>query len=722
MYCWIQPLLAVLITSGLPFVVPSASAGCQTDRDEFGLIWNATEANETRDMLCPGGTGYATRHCDKSSIWKESNVTDCRSHQYTSVVKQTQNLSALPSEEAENVSVEVAKHLVEITKPSVDSATFPRDISASVTVLNDVIRTNSISTTREDGLITNVFLVHNNLLSASNIPGWIQLSTFDPAQCELFLLNAENFSVQIAHTLNILESKTLPGENIVIAAEAMDADDISTVTWPDQEDFKNHSSPVAVTIPKHFIEHMKPSDINAGKIYVAHTVFHNFALPSVNIDDGSKATPVSLILSSKVDMAGTGPIQSTSSDDLVVLRFDYSLTLKQFIKKDYGNLRCGFWDADLDQGSFLPLGGWSSDGLHVDRKTKQTVTCNSTHLTSFAVLVDVSGASQKISKEHKMALSLVSYVGCAISIICLIAAVLLFVIYRDALLKDTHNFIHCNLTIALLLALTVFVTGIELATEHKTACKVVAALLHYFFTAVFTWMLCEGIMLYFLLVKVLNIGVGLRKRLYFVFAWGAPFLIVAIAFGVAFDQYGTDDYCWISTDKGAIWAIVGPVLIIIMINVVFLVLALYIFCQRKQVMLNSTNTSNAELKLVKTTVKATIILLPLLGTTWIFGILVINKESIVFAWIFTIVNSLQGAFIFAFHLLRNKQIMDNLKSSFKNRFSKFSTPMSQDRTFSTSSSSSSKKFLEKRGDINSNDFTDTIRNGKEMLADDSCSN
>ena len=34
-------------------------------------------------------------------------------------------------------------------------------------------------------------------------------------------------------------------------------------------------------------------------------------------------------------MAGTGPIQSTSSDDLVVLSFDYSLTLKQFIKVLY---------------------------------------------------------------------------------------------------------------------------------------------------------------------------------------------------------------------------------------------------------------------------------------------------------------------------------------------------------------------------------------------------
>ena len=39
--------------------------------------------------------------------------------------------------------------------------------------------------------------------------------------------------------------------------------------------------------------------------------------------------------------------------------------------------------------------------------------------------------------------------------------------------------------------------------------------------------------------------------------------------------------------------------------------------------------------------KAMIILLPLLGATWIIGIFAVNNETQVFAWIFAILNSLQ---------------------------------------------------------------------------------
>ena len=39
--------------------------------------------------------------------------------------------------------------------------------------------------------------------------------------------------------------------------------------------------------------------------------------------------------------------------------------------------------------------------------------------------------------------------------------------------------------------------------------------------------------------------------------------------------------------------------------------------------------------------RAVIILLPLLGITWIIGILAVNNETQVFAWIFAILNSLQ---------------------------------------------------------------------------------
>ena len=62
----------------------------------------------------------------------------------------------------------------------------------------------------------------------------------------------------------------------------------------------------------------------------------------------------------------------------------------------------------------IPDGGWSSVGLHVENLTNMTITCSSAHLTSFAVLVDVSGASQVILVNilRRMLLTAVCYVGC----------------------------------------------------------------------------------------------------------------------------------------------------------------------------------------------------------------------------------------------------------------------------------------------------------------------
>ena len=48
------------------------------------------------------------------------------------------------------------------------------------------------------------------------------------------------------------------------------------------------------------------------------------------------------------------------------------------------------------QHSDIAPGGWSSDGLRVELVDDQSITCSSTHLTSFAVLVDVSGGSQVV--------------------------------------------------------------------------------------------------------------------------------------------------------------------------------------------------------------------------------------------------------------------------------------------------------------------------------------
>ena len=42
-------------------------------------------------------------------------------------------------------------------------------------------------------------------------------------------------------------------------------------------------------------------------------------------------------------------------------------------------------------------------------------------------------------------------------------------IFRNTLLEGIHNFIHLNLAVALILALIVFVTGIETATESEVS-------------------------------------------------------------------------------------------------------------------------------------------------------------------------------------------------------------------------------------------------------------
>ena len=55
-------------------------------------------------------------------------------------------------------------------------------------------------------------------------------------------------------------------------------------------------------------------------------------------------------------------------------------------------------------------------------------------------------------------------------------------------------------------------------------------------------------------------------------------------------------------------------------------------------------------------IKGAIVLIVLLGPTWAFGLLYINTQSVVMAYLFTILNSLQGVFIFVFHCLMNEKV------------------------------------------------------------------
>ena len=46
----------------------------------------------------------------------------------------------------------------------------------------------------------------------------------------------------------------------------------------------------------------------------------------------------------------------------------------------------------------------------------------------------------------------------------------------------------------------------------------------------------------------------------------------------------------------------------------------------------------------------------LLGTTWVFAFFAVKEVTMLFQWLFCVTNSLQGFFIFFFHVVRNQDV------------------------------------------------------------------
>ena len=137
----------------------------------------------------------------------------------------------------------------------------------------------------------------------------------------------------------------------------------------------------------------------------------------------NKGVPVSSVISSQVGNS-TMPM---SSDEPIILMLQHNavsytdkmchLTLFVYSQENItganvSTLRCVFWNFTLTQNGYVFLhactclkmncdvshsvtGGWDTNNVVVVDVNDTFITCNSTHLTSFAVLVDVSGGTSK---------------------------------------------------------------------------------------------------------------------------------------------------------------------------------------------------------------------------------------------------------------------------------------------------------------------------------------
>uniref|UniRef100_A0A8I3WK46 Adhesion G protein-coupled receptor L3 n=1 Tax=Callithrix jacchus TaxID=9483 RepID=A0A8I3WK46_CALJA len=316
------------------------------------------------------------------------------------------------------------------------------------------------------------------------------------------------------------------------------------------------------------------------------------------------------------------------------------------------NPNCSFWS----YSKRTMTGYWSTQGCRLLTTNKTHTTCSCNHLTNFAVLM--AHVEVKHSDAvHDLLLDVITWVGILLSLVCLLICIFTFCFFRG--LQSDRNTIHKNLCISLFVAELLFLIGIN-RTDQPIACAVFAALLHFFFLAAFTWMFLEGVQLYIMLVEVFESEHSRRKYFYLV-GYGMPALIVAVSAAVDYRSYGTDKVCWLRLDTYFIWSFIGPATLIIMLNVIFLGIALYKMFHHTAILkpesgcLDNINYEDNR-PFIKSWVIGAIALLCLLGLTWAFGLMYINESTVIMAYLFTIFNSLQGMFIFIFHCVLQKKV------------------------------------------------------------------
>ncbi|XP_066288215.1 adhesion G-protein coupled receptor D1-like [Branchiostoma lanceolatum] len=320
--------------------------------------------------------------------------------------------------------------------------------------------------------------------------------------------------------------------------------------------------------------------------------------------------------------------------------------LHEEIPADTYSRRCAFINdgGDANEGN-----QWSTEGCEVEESTDTCTICSCNHLTSFAILMQP--VDLDLTDDQEGALWYITLVGSSISLLSLATTIFLLLFF--GCWKTERSFLLMNLVLALMAAQVTFLAGIN-ATSNQTTCRAVAILIHYFFLASFFWMMAHGIQLFF---KVKSVFSATRDRRveFFLFGWINPGAIVIVTSGVKPDGYEIEKYCWLSTDDGMVYAFIGPVLFIVVVNFFILFFVIKTFMSIK------ANCKKSDIQKTKAGIRACAVLMPLLGVTWLVGVIAVDQTTVPFQYIFAAVNSTQGLFIFIFHGLQNEDVKESVR-------------------------------------------------------------
>nr|XP_023653356.1 adhesion G-protein coupled receptor F1-like [Paramormyrops kingsleyae] len=293
----------------------------------------------------------------------------------------------------------------------------------------------------------------------------------------------------------------------------------------------------------------------------------------------------------------------------VLLTFDKT-------NKTKGNSHCVSWN--------FGIGGWDFNVCELQSETNDRVTCSCKRLTSFSILM-----SPFVPESIKVLLNYITYIGVSISMGCLVLCLIIEAFVWSVVTKNSTSHMRhvaiVNIALSLLIADIWFIIGAAVSdvgqSTPEKACSVATFFIHFFYLALFFWMLISALFLFYHTMWVFShISKSTMMAIAFTVGYGAPLIIAIITIAVTAPKHGyfrQDDACWLNWDQTkALLAFLIPALIIVVVNLLILIVIVVKLLMRGV----GENRQSEEKNALVVIARCVAVLTPIFGITWGFGI------------------------------------------------------------------------------------------------------
>ncbi|KAG1955390.1 adhesion G protein-coupled receptor E3-like [Pimephales promelas] len=313
-----------------------------------------------------------------------------------------------------------------------------------------------------------------------------------------------------------------------------------------------------------------------------------------------------------------------------------------------GSLSCVYWN----------ISEWIVDGCSVLETNSSYTVCSCVHLSTFALIMQTSRPSERDSLLEL--LKVLNLVCVPVGLVFFSLALLTFAICQWS--PGVNNVARINLCISLLLAHLLFLLTqqfVSLINPHQVLCAVISGVLHFLFLSGFVWMLIEAVLLFICVKNLSQIRSSKRavlsSRFLCVIGYVVGLVVVGVSAVVDPKGYGSED-CWIKMDKGFFWSFLGPVAVIIALNMILFINIIISL----NLTLKNRNPEVSQMKQTKTMTFKTLAQFVVLGCSWILGFFTNGRKELEI--LFLILNSQQGTFIFLVYCVLNNEVRQQYRN------------------------------------------------------------